>query len=94
MPRSAFSRLIPPPQAGRISCAEPIGHDRQSNRCRRQNLESNRAQHPMIFLSSAAAFGFFGFIAILRDRHTTALFNFIWCLVLLFAYCFFPGFPQ
>jgi hypothetical protein len=48
----------------------------------------------MIFLSSAAAFGFFGFIAILRDRHTTALFNFIWCLVLLFAYCFFPGFPQ
>lgn len=48
----------------------------------------------MIFLSSAAAFGFFGFISILRDRHTTAMFNFVWCLVLLFSYLFFPRFPQ
>ena len=52
------------------------------------------SQHPMIFLSSAAAFGFIGFISILRDRHTTAIVNFSWCLVLLFSYCFFPRFPQ
>ena len=48
----------------------------------------------MLFLSSAAAFGVIGFISIIRDRHTTAIHNFIWCLFLLFLYFFFPKFPQ
>jgi len=48
----------------------------------------------MVFLSSAAAFGFIGFVSILRERHATAFHNFIWCVVLLFFHFFFPGFPQ
>ena len=48
----------------------------------------------MFILSSAAAFGFIGCISILRERHATAFRNFIWCLVLLFLYFFFPHFPQ
>jgi hypothetical protein len=48
----------------------------------------------MIILSSAAAFGFVGFVSILRERPATAFHNFIWCLVLLFFYFFFPQFPQ
>ena len=48
----------------------------------------------MILLSSAAAFGFIGLVAIVRDRHATAFHNFIWFLVLLIGYFFFPGFPQ
>lgn len=48
----------------------------------------------MIILSSAAAFGIIGFVSILRDRHTTAFHNFIWCFILLIVYFFYPRFLQ
>ena len=51
-------------------------------------------RHPMVILSSAAAFGFIGLVSIFRDRPASAFHNFIWCLVLLISYFFFSGFPQ
>jgi len=48
----------------------------------------------MIILSSAAAFGLIGFVSILREHHATAFHNFIWCLVLLILYFFFPWLLQ
>ena len=51
-------------------------------------------RNPMIILSSAAAFGFIGFVSMIRERHSTAFHNFIWCIVLLFLHYFFPEFPR
>lgn len=48
----------------------------------------------MIFLSSAAAFGFIGLISIVRKRHASALRNFLWCLILLLVYFLFARFSH
>ena len=48
----------------------------------------------MIFLSSAAAFGFIGLVSIVMERRATAFHNFIWCLALLLIYFVFPQFSH